>query len=61
MVFIKNKIIEKIMEDKGHALILAEIAKNKNVYHLPDSKNDSFQLILTAISHFETEEKICQI
>jgi len=46
------------MKDNDQALILAEIAKNEDIYHLPDSKNDSFQLIITAISRLETEEEI---
>ena len=43
------------MKDKDQALILAKIAKNEDIYHLPNSKNDSFQLILTAMSRLESQ------
>ncbi len=51
-------LTEKIMKEADSQLILAEIAKNEDVYNLADSKNDSFQLILTAIMNLETEEEV---
>ena len=39
-------------------MIKAFLGKNDETYHIPDSKEDTFQLILSLVCDLETEEEV---
>jgi len=45
-------------KDNDTALIKAFLGKNDETYHIPDSKEDTFQLILSLVCDLETEEEV---